>query len=119
MPKKAATSKSKPKSTRKVKDNIGFLTYLAHNPYPTQSKKFLRDLINSQQVLLLQELIANDRALNIPSHSQREEREHLKLKSLQKIACFRRGRVHKACLEQLYPWLKILARDTLKYHGCS
>ena len=62
------------KNTCKLKEECGFLHFLAHSKNMAQSKKILRQLLSKHQYTVLRELVINNLAGNLPTYSSTKKR---------------------------------------------
>ena len=82
----------KKKIKNKIKNECTFLYYIAYNKDEKQTKEFLHYFTNSMQYSLLRELVVNDLAENI------------------------HGELKKHNLHNIYPFIKILTKNVLRYN---
>lgn len=107
------------KSTRKIRDERGFLFFLLHNPHPKQTRHFLTRLLRPEQYTVLRELAVNDLAHNLPSYDQQKKKRELSQKNILRIRSLAQGKLKRQHLHHLLPLLRIWARHSLAYYGLS
>lgn len=113
---KRQRQKTGPKDRNKLKKEKAFLYFLAYNHDERQMKKFLSELINATQYLVLRELAINELADNIPIYDSKKKKKQLKLETKTRFLKLSRGELHKSKLPHLYDFIKLLARHTIDYH---
>ena len=65
------------------------------------------------QYTLLRELVVNDLAENIPDYNTKKIKNNLKKSMKYCIECLAHGELKKHNLHNIYPFIKILARNVL------
>ena len=105
------------KNTRKLKEECGFLHFLAHSKYIAQSKKFLHQLLSKHQYTVLRELVIDDLAGNLPTYGSTKKKAKLRKSLKKRLEHLARGQYHKDYLPILFPYLQLLTIHTLQFHG--
>ena len=100
------------KNTHKLKQECGFLHYLAHSKYIPQSKTFLHQLLSEHQYTILRELVVNDLAVNLPTYSSTMKKAKLRKSLKRRLEHLAKGQYHKEYLPILFPYLQLLAIHT-------
>ena len=108
--------KNKKKIKNKIKNECVFLYYIAYNKDEKQTKEFLRYFTNSTQYTLSRELVVNDLAENIPDYNMTKIKNNFKKSMKYHIECLARGELKKHNLHNIYPFIKILAKNVLRYN---
>lgn len=108
---------SSPTSKRKVKNECGFLYFLANNHHEKQTIQFLKYLLEPAQLTVLRELAVNDLAHNLPEYTQKKRKGELHKALRSRIRKLAQGELRKDQIHQLYPILKIWAQHALRYYG--
>ena len=105
------------KNRRKMKKECATIHFIARNPHEAQTRQFLSQWINKEQILALRELVVNDLAQNLPD--ARSGKGKVKLMKSVKLRAqrFARGELKKRNLHHLYPLLKRLCQNALSHHG--
>lgn len=111
------TESKKKKNTRKLKQECGFIYYIAHNPHVDQSKNFLKNSIKPSQYLVLRELAVNELAQNIPLEGGKKRRVALLRQHRQRLKRLAEGKLRKRNLHHVYPLIRLLCQRVLDYHG--
>ena len=101
----------------KLKQECGFLYYLAHSKNIPQSKKFLCQLLSRHQYTVLRELVINDLAGNLPTYGSTKKKGELRKSLKRRLEHLVRGQYHKDYLPILFLYLQLLAIHTLQFHG--
>ena len=115
-----AKKKVNEKNTKnKIKNECAFLYFLANNNNEKQTKQFLSYFTNSKQYTLLRELVVNDLAENIPDYNLKKIKNKLKKSMKYRIECLAHGELKKHNLHNIYPFIKILATNVLRYYGIT
>ena len=108
--------KKKKMIKNKIKNETAFLYYIAYNKDEKQTKEFLRYFTNPMQYILLRELVVNDLAENIPDYNTTKIKINLKKSMKYHIKCLACGELKKHNLHNIYPFIKILAKNVLQYN---
>ena len=107
--------KKKKMIKNKIKNETAFLYYIAYNKDEKQTKEFLLYFINPMQYILLRELVVNDLAENIPDYNKTKIKNNLKKSMKYHIEHLAHGELKKHNLHNIYPFIKILAKNVLQY----
>ena len=105
--------KKKKMIKNKIKNETAFLYYIAYNKDEKQTKEFLRYFTNPMQYILLRELVVNDLAENIPDYNKTKIKNNLKKSMKYCIKHLAHGELKKHNLHNIYPFIKILAKNVL------
>ena len=108
--------KKKKMIKNKIKNETAFLYYIAYNKDEKQTKEFLHYFTNPMQYILLRELVVNDLAENIPDYNTTKIKNNLKKSMKYCIECLACGELKKHNLHNIYPFIKILAKNVLRYN---
>ena len=100
----------------KIKYETAFLYYIAYNKDEKQTKEFLCYFTNPMQYILLRELVVNDLAENILDYNTTKIKNNLKKSMKYCTECLARGELKKHNLHNIYPFIKILAKNVLQYN---
>ena len=106
----------KKKMKNKTKNECTFLYYIAYNKDKKQTKEFLHYFTNSMQYMLLRELVVNDLAENIPDYNTTKIKNNFKKSMKYCIECLACGELKKHNLHNIYPFIKILTKNVLRYN---
>ena len=109
-------NKKKKKIKNKIKNECTFLYYIAYNKDEKQTKEFLCYFTNSMQYTLLRELVVNDLAENIPDYNTTKIKNNFKKSMKYHIEHLAHGELKKHNLHNIYPFIKILAKNVLRYN---
>ena len=104
----------------KLKKETAFLYFLAHNPHPLQTKKFLSSLLVPSQYSVLREVAVNELAGNLPetgkSSHKKKQKKDAKTAGRARLTKLAKGELVKSNLHHLADLIRILAEETLTYH---
>ena len=104
-------------NTHKLKQECGFLHYLAHSKNIPQSKKFLHQLLSKHQYTILRELVINNLASKLPIYGCSKKKAELRKSLKRRLEHLAKGQYHKDYLPILFPYMQLLAIHTLQFHG--
>ena len=103
----------KKKIKNKIKNECAFFYYIACNKDEIQTKEFLCYFTNSTQYTLLGELVVKDLAENIPDYNTTKIKNNFKKSMKYRIKRLAHGELKKHNLHNIYPFIKILAKNVL------